>query len=168
MTDYIVKCAEVSWTRHSTSVFIGDFLTKNQRENRFMSTEIDFEELEDGYGDGSPGIYVTDDFVSDRFTIWRPPFSVVLKRAALVVSSDIPSGTRYVFTLYRGSDSQRICYLSTQSGGLTAYSPSEMTIETAGSVVEMTDSVLLDVYEDRCIVPIVGLTVVLDYEPYLG
>jgi len=174
MTTYIVKCSDVSWQRHSVSVYIGDFQTKLQRlgdQWNIHGAAIGDDDVlgMEGTGDGpgSAGIWITDDYEHDRIPIWRPPYDVLIKRVALIVSCNIEADTDeyYIFSLLNATDDTVIASLSTAATALTAWTPSELTVDTSHDDLTLTDCVLLKILDECGKNPIRGLTIVMDYEP---
>lgn len=187
MTDYIVKCADVSWQRHSVSIVVGNFRTKLQRlsgtwDPLLMTGAVvrpmdltavagedfsgDAQLGNDGFGSWG-GIWVWDDGPHDRLTIWRPPYTVDVERAALLVTSDIDADTDeyYNFKLLNSSDDTIISYLYTSATSLSGESPNEMTVVSTANTVTRAQAVILQVEDELAKAPITGLTVVIDYEP---
>lgn len=186
MTDYVVKCADVSWQRHSISIVVGNYQTQTQRLNNEWNiygdqinpgdltaetgTDFSLDVLEgpdDFNGPGSSGIWIWSDSPYDRLCLWRPPYTVDIKRAALLVSSDIEadSDEYYNFKLLNSADDTIIAYTYTSATGISAESPNEMTVVSTACTVTRSQAVILQI-EDECAKnPITGLTVVIDYEP---
>lgn len=187
MTDYIVKCADVSWQRHSLSIVIGNYRTKHQRLSGLWDPDTmtgmrvypwdltavagtDYSMDTTGLGDdgiGSHGIWVWDDGPHDRLTIWRPPYTVDIKRAALLVTTAISADADeyYNFKLLNSADDTIIAYLYTSSTGVDAESPNEMTVVSTANTVTRSQAVILQIEDELAKNPITGLTVVIDYEP---
>jgi len=189
MTDFIVKCADVTEYRHSIAIPVsrGVFRTKYQRlrgdwDPRLMTgampmssdlTAIAGEDynintlvkLDDGYG--SPGIWVWDDGPHDRITLWRPPFTIDVQRAAVLVTTTIAADTSnyYNFKLLNSSDDSIISYLYTNATAVTGETPNEMTVVETVATVTRSQAIVLQVEDELAAVPITDLTIVIDYEP---
>lgn len=180
MTDYIVKVADVSWSRHSISIVIGDFITKDQAHNgtwrvhgEFTEGEIEMmatTDLADMNGPGGPGLWITDDYMYDRFPIWRPPYSVSIKRIALLVSCAISadSDEYYDFEFLNSSDDTVIADCDTSSTGITVETPCEATVYSTNNTLLLTESLVMCIKDENAKNPIKGLCVVIDYEPSVG
>lgn len=174
MTDFIVKCADVSWQRHSVSIYIGNFRTKRQIEDGMWPESLDLDvsggddQLEDQDGAGSSGLWITDDLLTDRFPIWRPPYTVSIKRVAMMVSCAIAGSASYYykFRLYNSTGPTEAAYLYGSTTSLAAYTPAEMTIVSTASTLLRTESLLLDIEDNFSNAPIRGLSITIDYEPY--
>jgi len=187
MTTFIVKCADVSWQRHSVSIWLGNVRTKAQRLNGewdplLMTGEFvrpwdltavageDYSQDQIGElsnGLGTPGIWVWDDGPHDRLCLWRPPYTVDLKRVALLVSSEITADADeyYNFKLLNSADDTIISYLYTSATTVSASSPNEMTVVSTANTVTRSQAVILQIEDELAKNPITGLTVVIDYEP---
>jgi len=188
MTDYIVKCADVEWQRHSVSIVIGDFQTKMQRLtgvwNRAQmeamwvdpatlsggattTQDYDIEVYDDFYEQGSNGIWITDDTIHDRITIWRPPYTMDIKRAALLVTSNIDADANeyYNFKLLNSADDTIISYIYTSGTSIVGESPNEMTVVTTSNTVTRSQAIILQIEDELAKAPITDLSVVIDYEP---
>jgi hypothetical protein len=188
MTNFLVKCADVSWQRHSIAIWIGNYRTKQQRLNGEWDpllmvgervrphdlTAIAGEDYSrDSFpedtenGPGSQGIWVWDDSPHDRLPIWRPPYTMDVKRAALLVTSaiDADSDEYYNFKLLNSADDTIIAYLYTNTVGLSGEVPNEMTVVSTANTVTRSQAVILQIEDENSKAPITGLTVVIDYEP---
>jgi len=173
MTDFIVKCADVSWQRHSVSIHVGNFRTKRQIEDGMWPESQDLavsdgdEDLEDGDGAGSSGLWITDDYLEDHIPLWRPPYTVDIKRVALQVTCpiDVNTGYYYKFELLNSSDSTPMAYFYTYTTGLDEWTPVEMTVHTSNCTLERTEGAILRITDEWAVAPIRGLTVTIDYEP---
>lgn len=129
--------------------------------------DYSIDQIFEGNGPGSHGIWDWTDGPNDRLCIWRPPFTVDIKRVALLVSSEITmdSDEYYNFKLLNSADDTIISYVYTNSTGLSKESPNEMTVVSTANTVTRSQAIILQV-EDECAKnPITGLSVVIDYEP---
>lgn len=173
MTEFIVKCADVSWQRHSVSIYVGNFRTKRQLEDGIWPESLSLDvsggddNLEDQDGAGSDGLWITDDLLTDRFPIWRPPYTISIKRAALMVNCAIPLDASYYykFRLYNSTGSVEMAYLYGSTTSLSALTPTEMTVIALDAILDRTESLLLDIEDNFSSVPIRGLSITVDYEP---
>lgn len=187
MTTFIVKCADIDQYRQSVSipVTVGVFRTKRQRLSGLwdpltMTGEFvrpwDLSDAEDysmdAYrvdddGPGSTGIWVWDDSPHDRVSLWRPPFTVDIERAALLVATAISADASYYynFKLLNSADDTIIAYYYTSSTGISEHTPAEMTVVSTANTVTRSQAVILQIEDELGKNPITGLTVVLDYEP---
>lgn len=191
-TTYIVKCADVEWQRHSVSIVVGNYRTKLQRMNghwdpermtggpvypwdlsgaatTLNDTSIDVLMMTNGgfHAPGTHGIWVWDDTIHDRICLWRPPYPVDVKRAAILVSSAIDSDADeyYNFKLLNSADDTLIAYIYTSSTSISAESPNEMTVVSTANTVTRSQAIILQIEDELAKAPITGLTVVIDYEP---
>ena len=172
MTDYIVKCADVSWQRHSVSIPIGTFLTTRQRlegtfalHGSFTDEELLAAQLDGNIG--SSGVWIVGDSPHDRLLVWRPPYTCDIKRAALLVSVDIPADTSnyFNFKLLNSSDDTLNAYLYTNATALSASAPNEMTVVSTSNTVLLTQALVLQIEDELANHPIADLVLVIVNEP---
>ena len=188
---YIVKCEDVSWQRHSISIWIGNYRTKLQRmmgtwdmdrmvggpvypydlsgaATTSSDSSLDLEYMGTGYHAGATqGIWIWDDTIYDRLTIWRPPYTIDVKRAALLVTSSIDSDASnyYKFKLLNSADDTEIAYIYTSATTVDGESANEMTVVSTANTVTRSQAIILQIEDELAKNPITGLTVVIDYEP---
>jgi len=188
---YIVKCEDVEWQRHSVSIWIGNYRTKLQQMNGQWNPDtmlggpvmpwdlsgaatttndssMDLEFMAGGYhAPGTQGIWIWDDTIYDRVPVWRPPYTVDIKRAALLVTSGIDSDADeyYNFKLLNSADDTIIGYIYTDATSISGESPNELTIVSTANTVTRSQAIILQIEDECAKAPITGLTVVIDYEP---
>jgi hypothetical protein len=170
MTEYIVKVADISWQRHSTSIYLGNFRTKRQKEDGEWLDRLEYDDgelaISDGYRFGSAGLWVTDDYLTDRVAIWRPPYAVDIKRIAMIVGCDIISdASNYYHFDFLNPSSNIVGYLYTSATSLLAWTFKEVTLNTIYSRLSLAEALTLEITDVYPKSPIIGLTVVIDYEP---
>ena len=193
-TNYIVKCEDVSWQRHSISIWIGNYRTKLQRMNGMWhpdwmtggrvaphdrsgaattgedhSPDVYSPHIEGGetLALGSPGIWLWDDTIHDRLTIWRPPYTIDVKRAAMLVTSSIASDADeyYKFKLLNSSDDSIVGYIYTDATSVTGETPNEMTVVSTANTITRSQAIILQIEDECAKAPITDLSIVIDYEP---